>query len=99
MLNSSEHASIIAQFEKDMKVRGGYATKEGKALWSRGAVYCHGETNNLFLAYRFGYAFGKALHQSVDGPEEPAIPDQSDMVCPSCGDPDCNRPFPHEAES
>lgn len=24
--------------------------------------------------------------------------DQSDMICPTCGDPDCNRPWGHPLE-
>lgn len=59
MLNTQEHYDLISQFERDLKITR--RDKEDKSLWSKGIVYCHGETNALFLAYRHGYAYGKAV--------------------------------------
>lgn len=61
MLNTIEHDELISQFERDFRITGGRARKEPKELWKSGHLYCHGETNELFLAYRIGYAYGKAI--------------------------------------
>lgn len=58
MLFSQEHYDLIEMFEKVF--RGNRFDKEDKSLWSQGNIYQSGETNNLFLAYRQGYAFGRA---------------------------------------
>lgn len=34
----------------------------------------------------------------VDAEDYPEPPDETDMICPTCGDPDCNRPWGHEVE-
>ena len=69
MLITREHYELIDQFERDLEIKGYYARKESKDLWSKGVIYCHGETNDMFLAYRHGYAFGKAKFegQGVEG--------------------------------
>lgn len=60
MLLTKEHYDLIAQFEKDDNfLRSRRFDKEEKALWKIGHVYQDGVTNELFLAYRIGYAFGK----------------------------------------
>lgn len=58
MLKTQEHADLMAQFERDMKP--GRIDKEDKQLWPMGVIYQDGHVNNLFIAYRFGYALGKA---------------------------------------
>ncbi|HSG61884.1 MAG TPA: hypothetical protein VLA24_10700 [Pseudomonadales bacterium] len=62
MLNTKEHEQIISQFERDIKP--GRLDKEPKALWHKGNIYQNGEINQLFLVYRYGYAFGKAIGYS-----------------------------------
>ncbi len=57
MLNTKEHHDLMAKFERDFK--GERFDKENKELWTKGRIYQNGNVNNLFLAYRMGYAFGK----------------------------------------
>ena len=57
MLKSKEHYDLIEQFEKDFSHRR--LAKEPKELWAKGNVFQDGQTNELFLAYRTGYAYGK----------------------------------------
>lgn len=57
MLNTKEHYQLMEMFEKSF--RGNRFDKEDKSFWAKGNVYQCGVTNNLFLAYRLGYAFGK----------------------------------------
>lgn len=61
MLNSQEHIDLIAIFERLPAVKGFRLDKEAKALWPKGHIYQHGELNELFLMYRHGYAYGKAV--------------------------------------
>ena len=61
MLHTQEHYDLLAQFEREFNVNGSRADKEPKGMWPQGYVYCHGELNQTFLAYRKGYAFGKAI--------------------------------------
>lgn len=58
-IGSKEHYDLIEMFEREFKGEGRF-DKEDKALWPKGHVYQHGEINRLFLAYRRGFAFGKA---------------------------------------
>lgn len=59
MLKTQEHYDLMAQFETEF--RGARFDKEPKELWCRGVIYQDGGVNALFLAYRRGYALGKAL--------------------------------------
>lgn len=60
-VGSQEHYELIAMFEReDWGMR---LDKEEKAMWPKGYIYQNGETNRLFLAYRKGYAYGKATSQ------------------------------------
>lgn len=61
MLKTQEHTDLIAMFERELRITGRYAEKESKEIWPAGRIYQHGETNELFLAYRRGYAYGKAI--------------------------------------
>jgi hypothetical protein len=59
MLNTKEHYELMAQFDREFKHLR--LDKEEKALWSGGHIYQNGDVNNLFLAYRQGYTFGKSV--------------------------------------
>lgn len=59
MLNTQEHIDLVAIFEREY--RGHRMDKEKRALWPKGRIFQNGETNELFLAYRRGYALGKAV--------------------------------------
>jgi hypothetical protein len=58
MLKTKEHSDLTEMFEREYK---GRLDKEPKDLWARGRVYQDGQINELFLAYRRGYAYGKAV--------------------------------------
>lgn len=60
-ITSKEHYDLMAMFEQEFN--GFRLDREAKEFWSKGNVYQSGETNNLFLAYRKGVAYGKAVHQ------------------------------------
>jgi len=57
-IKSQEHYELMSNFERDFK--GNRLDKESKELWPRGIVYQDGNVNELFKAYRFGYALHKA---------------------------------------
>lgn len=67
-LTEREHYDLMAQFEKDAKRQfyGLQFDREPKDMWSKGHLYSHGKTNELFLAYRLGYAMGKFSAQSAE---------------------------------
>lgn len=53
-----EHYELMAMFEREFKDLR--LDREDKAYWPKGNVYQNGETNKLFLAYRRGFAYGRA---------------------------------------
>ncbi|OZI23720.1 hypothetical protein CAL26_09825 [Bordetella genomosp. 9] len=57
MLVTKEHYDLMVQFERGLL---GRFDKEAKELWPRGIIYQDGHINELFLAYRRGYAFAVA---------------------------------------
>ncbi len=59
MLKSKEHYDLMAQFEKEFKHLR--LDREDKSFWAMGQVYQNGEVNELFKAYRRGYAFSQSL--------------------------------------
>lgn len=61
LIKSKEHYDLIAAFEKIFPHER--LDKENKDIWKDGHIYENGNTNNLFLAYRMGYASGKAEYQ------------------------------------
>ncbi len=63
MLNTQEHIDLIEMFERTHQ--GGRRDKESKDLWKRGVIYQDAEVNKAFLAYRQGYAYGKAVQRST----------------------------------
>lgn len=60
MLKTQEHADLMAMFEREFK--GRRLDKETKAMWPMGVIYQDGQINQLFDAYRRGYAYAKALN-------------------------------------
>jgi hypothetical protein len=62
-LHTQEHIELLAMFERDntFSSRNRRFDKEEKSLWKKGLIYQDAYTNELFLAYRCGYAFGKAV--------------------------------------
>lgn len=59
MLKTQEHQDLMSMFEREFK--GRRLDREDKSIWPLRRVYQNGEVNELFLAYRRGYAYGKAL--------------------------------------
>lgn len=57
--HTKEHFELMASFERTFKHQ--QLQRESKEMWARGAVYAHGVTNELFKAYRMGYAEHKAI--------------------------------------
>lgn len=57
MLMPQEHYDLMAAFER---CHTGRFDKEDKALWPKGAIYQDGHVNELFLAFRHGYAYSQA---------------------------------------
>jgi uncharacterized membrane protein len=58
MILTKEHYDLMEAFEKTQgKAR---PSREAKELWQKGIIYQNGQINALFLAYRQGYAYGKA---------------------------------------
>lgn len=55
-INTKEHYDLMAQFEREFSHHR--LDKEPKDLWSKGIIYQNGQANELFLAYRRGYAYG-----------------------------------------
>lgn len=60
MLKTREHSALMEQFEREFS---GRHDKEPKNLWPMGQIYQDGQMNELFLAYRQGYALGKAVQR------------------------------------
>ena len=63
MLFSREHYDLMSVFERQFKHRR--QDKESKEMWARGVIYQDGHVNELFLAYRLGFAYGKHIGQST----------------------------------
>jgi len=57
MLMTQEHYALMSAFER---CHSGRFDKEDKTLWPKGAIYQDGRVNELFLAYRHGYAYSQA---------------------------------------
>lgn len=58
-IKTQAHADMMAMFEREFV--GKRFDKEEKSIWPLGRVYQDGVTNELFLAYRRGCAYGEAL--------------------------------------
>jgi len=78
MLNNKEHYDLMAAFERQ---HSGRMDREDKSLWRRGVIYQDGHVNDLFLAFRRGYAYSQAdtrsdiqnIEASRDGYRDDAI--------------------------
>jgi hypothetical protein len=62
MLKTQEHYDLMAQFERQFS---GRMDREDKSLWVNQRIYQDGQTNELFLAFRHGYAFGKCVERTA----------------------------------
>lgn len=58
-LKSQEHIDLMAMFERE---HHGRMDKERKDLWPMGRIYQDGQVNELFLAYRKGYALARCVY-------------------------------------
>lgn len=56
MLYDKEHYDMMASFERS---HFGRFELEDKSLWQKGIIYQDGRINELFLAFRQGYAYAK----------------------------------------
>jgi len=66
-IKTQEHSDVMAQFERESK--GMRLDRELKDYWPLGRVYQDGHVNEVFLAYRRGYALAKAIYQVGSGTE------------------------------
>ncbi|MFT0546969.1 hypothetical protein ACMHYO_11575 [Allopusillimonas ginsengisoli] len=57
MLMTQEHYALMSAFER---CHSGRFDREDKSLWPKGVIYQDGRVNELFLAYRNGYAYSQA---------------------------------------
>lgn len=60
-IKTQEHSDVMAQFERESK--GARLDRELKEYWPLGRVYQDGHVNEVFLAYRRGYALAKSIYQ------------------------------------
>ncbi len=60
-LGSPGHEALMAHFEATHK--GSRLNREDKPMWKMGYVYCDGDTNMQFLAFREGVAYGIAINR------------------------------------
>lgn len=66
MLLTKEHYALMESFEREHKHRR--LTREAnKEIWYHGNIYEDGQVNELFLAYRKGYALGRVLAMPPTG--------------------------------
>lgn len=63
-LGSKEHEEIMKMFEKIYSYLR--LEREPISMWSKKIIYQNGETNELFLAYRAGYSYGKEFGNYFD---------------------------------
>jgi hypothetical protein len=61
-IKTQEHQDVVAQFDREFK--GSRLDKEAKGLWRAGRIYQDGHVNDLFLAYRRGYALARSVYLS-----------------------------------
>ena len=65
MLLTKEHYALMDSFEREHKHRR-LDREKNKELWQSGNVYEDGQVNDLFLAYRKGYALGTVSGDAAD---------------------------------
>lgn len=66
-IRTQEHEDVMSQFEREF--RGRRVDREAKHFWPVGQIYQDGQTNELFLAYRRGYALARCVY--LASPKEP----------------------------
>jgi len=59
---NKEHSDMMAVFERTVG-KGRRLDREDKAIWTRGCIYQDGAVNELFLAFRAGFALAKSMAQ------------------------------------
>jgi hypothetical protein len=59
-IHTQEHIDLMRMFEREHT--GHRYDKEPKNLWPQGVIYQDGQLNELFLAYRKGYALARAVY-------------------------------------
>lgn len=64
-IRTQEHQDVMAQFEREFK--GVRLDREAKELWRLGRIYQDGQVNELFLAYRRGYALARCVYVTNGG--------------------------------
>lgn len=67
-VKTQEHQDVMCQFE--MEFRGHRLDREAKDCWPRARIYQDGRTNELFLAYRRGYALARSVYIASFGASE-----------------------------
>lgn len=65
MLMTKEHYKLMESFEREYK-HCRLDREKDKAHWKAGYVYQDGHVNELFVAYRKGYALGTVSGDSAD---------------------------------
>lgn len=63
-LESKEHEDLMKMFEKIYSHLR--LDREDRRMWSKKIIYQNGEANELFLAYRAGYSYGKKFGNYFD---------------------------------
>lgn len=59
MLYTKEHQELMQMFERIYKAER--LEREDKSDWASNRIYQDGTVNKLFLAFRQGVAYGKAI--------------------------------------
>jgi len=65
MLMTKEHYTLLEMFEREHK-HYRLSREKNKELWKRGHIYEDGHVNDLFLAYRKGYALGTVSGEAAE---------------------------------
>ena len=65
MLLTKEHYDLMASFEREHK-HCRLAREKDTAYWKMGHVYQDGHVNELFMAYRKGYALGTVSGEAAN---------------------------------
>ena len=82
------------------------AAKKIKEFWSKEKLSCaavkYWNDEAIITALKLLEDLEESIADSILPPpslDDYEPPDDSDEICQSCGDPDCNRPFPHAVEA
>lgn len=63
-LESKEHEELMKMFEKIYSYLR--LDRENRNMWREKIIYQNGEANELFLAFRVGYSYGKKFGNNFD---------------------------------